>query len=367
MKVAVITRHAITNYGSLLQAFATQKVIENLGYSCEIIDYIREDEAYTRQEKTLLAGKNSWNSNLIKKILYLILRQPESILAGKKFEKEREKYLNLSRHYNSINELSESGTFADVYMVGSDQVWGPVMDGTYDSAYCLAFVDDEVKKISYASSFGRSEMTSEKKKFFLKWLSRFDHISVREESAVKLLNEMGFDAAQVLDPTLLLDRSFWDAYAEPIEEKKYVLVYQLHNDPKLGAYAKNIARYMNLPLIRVSVFLHQIKREGKLIWTPSIGQFLSYVKNATCMVTDSFHGTAFAINYNTPFIEILPNNGTGTRNINILKMTGLSDRILHDYEDITLASKEIDFANANYVLEKERKYSVQILEKMISS
>ena len=89
MKVAVITRHAITNYGSLLQAFATQQVIESLGHECEIIDYVREDESYTQHEKTLLARKPEWNRNPIKRAIYLALRQPESIASGKKFEAEQ--------------------------------------------------------------------------------------------------------------------------------------------------------------------------------------------------------------------------------------------------------------------------------------
>ena len=93
MKIAVITRHAITNYGSLLQAFATQVTIEKLGYECEIINYIRKDESYKNHEKTLLKRKTEWNRNPIKKIVYLLLRQPESCLAGKKFECEQNKYL----------------------------------------------------------------------------------------------------------------------------------------------------------------------------------------------------------------------------------------------------------------------------------
>ena len=83
MKVSVITRHAITNYGSLLQAMATQRVIEELGHNCEIIDYIREDESYSQHEKTLLKRKKEWNRNPIKKGLYLAIRQPESIVRNK--------------------------------------------------------------------------------------------------------------------------------------------------------------------------------------------------------------------------------------------------------------------------------------------
>lgn len=144
-----------------------------------------------------------------------------------------------------------------------------------------------------------------------------------------------------------------------------MLVYQLHNDEKLGRYAKRVADEMNLPLVRISASFHQITREGKFVWCPEMGQFLSYIKNATCMITDSFHGTAFAINFNTPFVEVLPNNNTGTRNMSILRMTGLSHRILRDEEDIQLAKNKVDFTEANEVLKEKRIESLEILKKMI--
>ena len=168
MKVAVITRHAITNYGSLLQAMATQRVVEGFGHTCEIIDYVRSDESYQQHEITLLKRKTSWNNNPVKRLLYLALRQPESILAGRRFEKFQKKYLKMTKRFSSVDELSKEKIDADVFVTGSDQVWGPVENGTYDSTYCLSFVPEGKKKISYAASFGHTEMTAENKEFFHK-------------------------------------------------------------------------------------------------------------------------------------------------------------------------------------------------------
>ena len=114
MKVVVITRHAISNYGSLLQAMATQQVIESLGHSCEIIDYIREDESYLNHELTLLKRKPNWYNNPIKRMIYLALRQPESVKAGRKFEKQQAKYLKLTKRYTSPEELKKGKPIADV-------------------------------------------------------------------------------------------------------------------------------------------------------------------------------------------------------------------------------------------------------------
>ncbi len=363
MKVDVITRHAITNYGSLLQAFATQEAIKQAGHECEIIDYIREDESYENHEKTILNRKPRWNNNPLKRLLYLLIRQPSSIVSGKKFEAQRKKYLNLSRRYKTREDIKNDCPHADVYMTGSDQVWGPTEDGTYDDNYCLSFVQGK-KKISYAASFGRTEMTDEVISFFKNNLNDYSHIAVREDSAVSILNDMGFEAEQVLDPTLLFEKEFWLTHAEDVRKDKYILIYQLHNDKKLGEYAERIAKEKGLPLIRISASFHQIFRPGRLVLCPSVSEFLGYVKNAELMITDSFHGTAFAINFNTQFVEILPNTKTGTRNLSILSLTGLSDRIYtEDNKDV--ANKKADFEYANQVLADKRRESKKTLEKMI--
>lgn len=366
MKAAVITRHFISNYGSLLQSIATEKVLNKLGYEAEIIDYIRDDENYHNIEKTILKNKKpEWFKDPIKRACYLALRSPEAAIAGIKFEKQRVRYLTLTQRYTNIEQLKNDPPVADVYITGSDQVWGPAGDGAYDGAYCLSFAPREKKKISYAASFGHTEVTGELTDYFKRNLSEYDHISVRENSAVRLINDMGMKALQVLDPTLLLSADEWESYTEPIKEKKYILVYQLHNNEKCSEYAIRAAKAVKLPLVRVSASLHQFCRGGKFKALPSIGRFLSYIKNAECMITDSFHGTAFAINFNTPFVEVLPNNNTGTRNISILEMTGLSDRILNNYDNLQLAVKPIDFSAASSIIEKKRKESMDLLKYML--
>lgn len=365
MKIAVITRHAISNYGSLLQAIATQQVIENLGHSCEIIDYVREDETLWKRERTQLGRKASWNNSKGRKLLYLTLRMPESIAAGKRFEKWQSQYLKLTKRYTSLEQLAASPPTADVYLTGSDQVWGPVENGSYDSAYCLSFVKQEHRKIAYAASFGHTELTDALTAYYKTWLTPYHQIAVRENSAAELLGRLGIKAQQVLDPTLLLDASYWAKYFKPIAHKKYILVYQLHNDRRLGEYADKIAKKKGLPLVRLSASFHQIARKGKLIWTPDLGTFLSYINNAECMITDSFHGTAFAINFNTPFIEVMPNNNTGTRNRSILQLTGLQGQILQRENSVSLMDQRVDFLHANQILEQKRKESLGVLKKMI--
>lgn len=141
MEVNVITRHAPANYGSLLQAIATQKVLEKIGVENKIIDYIPKVETGARIAFTQLKGKKSWNHNLLKKIAYILGREPENLIMYHKFERMRKKYLNMTEHFSTEQELASFAAESNsIFMTGSDQVWGPISTGTYDSAYFLKFV-----------------------------------------------------------------------------------------------------------------------------------------------------------------------------------------------------------------------------------
>ena len=370
MNIKVITRHAPTNYGSLLQSIATQKVLEQLGHDCQIIDYQREDERGLKMIETQVACKPEWARNPLKKLVYIAMRYPTEVHAQKRFDRMRKKYLKMTVRCVTLDDLNELE--ADVFMTGSDQVWGPTMCGVYDPAYFLSFVNDCTPKIAYAGSFGRTDFTAEILEEYKHWMGRYEAITVRENSAVETLNKMGISCqGQVLDPTLLLTAEEWckemevDSQVSPIKGK-YVLVYQIHSDKNLNDYATRFAKHTGLPLYRVSAYMHHANRGGKFVYCPDVRKFLALVKNCTYLVTDSFHGTAFALNFNKNFIEILPNNKTGSRNQSILQLTGLTDRIVTDYHDFTIANKHVDYCAVNNIFNKEREKSLMILKEMLS-
>lgn len=366
MKIKVITRHAPSNYGSLLQAMATIQVIESLGHQCEIIDYRKKNEIGIKGILTTLQNKPSWEKNLIKKYLYIALRYPEEKIAAILFEKMRSKYLKMTSRCYRINDLKT--LTADIFMTGSDQVWAPLLDGNYDKAYFLNFASPNSRKVAYAASFGKTQFSEKVIKDYKHLLSQYNAITVRESHAVKLLQDWNIECeGQVLDPTLLLDAQQWSKYITKEIKSKYVLIYEIHNNPLLDDYAKRFSKHMGLQLIRVSPSLHQITRGGKMIFCPSLGTFLSYIKNAQYIITDSFHGTAFAINFNKEFIEILPNNKTGSRNQSLLQLTGLEDRIIVDYNDYSLADKRINYAKVNEIMKKERQCSMHILSLLLEN
>ena len=275
----------------------------------------------------------------------------------------------MTKRFSSYIELEEYfKNSEDIFMTGSDQVWGPVSTGKHDLVYFLSFVPNRCKKVAFAASFGKAKFDENIIQEYKKYLVQYDNIAVRENTAVKILREINIDAKQVLDPTLLIDSTEWVKYIkkDKKETEEYILIYQIHNDPKLNQYAKKFASKTKLKLIRVSPILHQIKRGGKFVYLPDISEFLSLIKNAKYLITDSFHGTAFAINFNTQFIEILPNTGTSSRNQSILKLTELEDRVLTDLEDFSYIDSQIDFSKVNKIIQKNREESIEYLKEFIT-
>lgn len=370
MNIKVITRHGPSNYGSLLQSIATVKKIEEFGHQCEIIDYQRVDERGLNGVLTQLKAKDGFG-NPLKKLAYIAIRYPIEKFAQVRFDKMRKKYVKMTSRCSSHVDLKKIS--ADAFITGSDQVWGPMMNGVYDSAYFLQFVGKDSRKLAYGASFGKTKFDESTVEAYKKMLSEYDKIAVRERSAVSLLEEWGLDncLGQVLDPTLLLDSNTWKYLlvskhdSQKYANMNYILVYQIHNDPKLSDYAKRIARQTGKELLRVNPYLHQKYRGGKFICCPDLGEFLALIDNASCIITDSFHGTCFAINFGKQFIEILPNNATGTRNQSILELTGLSNRILRDFDDYSLIDELIDYGKVHEILKNERAESIQVMKDLL--
>ncbi len=363
-KVLVITRHAIANYGSILQAIATQRAVESLGYECKIIDYIRRDE-YKNNGLITAAKQKSY----VKKcppllIAYCLARLGENTAANNKFEAMRKKWLPMTEYYSDLTNPPK----ADIYMTGSDQVWGPLMNAQYDWNYFLSFADDSSKKVAYAASFAKMDISKEDASKMVKYLARYDSISVRESQAVQFLKDNGIDSEQVVDPTLLFDGETWRkmlSAKERSDKGKYVLIYQIHKNDMLCKHAKQFAQKVGLPLKRVAFMRHQKSWGGDFVETPDIREFIEYIDNAAYVVTDSFHGTAFSINLNTPFVTLMPETGTSARNISLLELTGLQSQIAKDENDFSVVGKTVDFAKSNEILAVERMKSLVILKRIL--
>ena len=284
-----------------------------------------------------------------------------------RFKKYQEKYLNLSNiEYNSVFELKKNKPLADIYCTGSDQDWGAIGCQKYDETYFLNFIDENDKAISYAASFGKDIICDELKQNLYELTKKYLKILVREDSAVKLLSECGVkNAKQVLDPTLLTSKEDWNNICnkERLINEDYILIYQLHHNKNLDKYAKKISKLTGKKLIRINTSKYFKYKAGKFIYLPSLDEFLSYIKYADIVLTDSFHGTCFSIIYNKNFIDILPSI-TGTRISSILKLFDLENRITTG-DNYNLAMENIDYDKVNKKLAVEQKKSINALKEAL--
>lgn len=364
-KVALITRHAIVNYGSFLQTYATQELLKDLGYEPIVIDYVREDENYRNVTKLLLKKSTKWNKNLLTKIIYLAVQCPDHYVSGLIFEKIRRKWLSLSARVTDISELTGNIIDADIFCTGSDQVWGEIGGDPLDPAYFLDFDAALTKrKISISASFGKDSYPKDRMDLFSKYLSVYNSISVREQSAIKIVEQLGKRAELMLDPTLMFGAERWKKLLPKVTDKPYVLIYQLNANSDMDQYAEQVAKKLGLPLVRISVELHNMFRKGKFVWCLSPFEFIAYINNAEYLITDSFHGTAYAIMMNTKFVEVLPREKMA-RNISILQQFGLEDRILKNFEDYSIINTPIDYSSVNQKLETAREQSIAKLRTML--
>ncbi|MGN0450343.1 MAG: polysaccharide pyruvyl transferase family protein [Ruminococcus sp.] len=362
--VAYLTRHTVSNYGSVLQAFATQTALEKLGCNPVCINYYRSDEKPKELVHTLLQC-SKWNKNALTRLVYMLTQKPVYSYAGKRFEQYRKIVKVTDREYNCEQDLIDDCPEADVYMTGSDQVWNTITCDKIDPVYFMSFLKDGQKRFSYAASFGGSEVKDKDKPVISNLLKKYDSVSIRENSGVRIAEELGINASQVLDPTLLLTKDEWDKIIPKREcSEKYVLVYQLHPNKNFDKYAKAFAKSKGLKLYRISQCFHHTVRSGKFICCPPVEEFLWYIKNAEYFLTDSFHGTAFAIGLNTQFVDILPKSYS-ERISSILELIGCENRILKSYDDFSITDNRIDFDEVNRKIETERQKSYDTLRNMI--
>ena len=188
---------------------------------------------------------------------------------------------------------------------------------------------------------------------------------VREDSAVGLLEKIGVGCkGQVLDPTLLLDKDDWGGFIKSRRKGGYILAYQLNN-AKVSDCARQLSIESGLPLVRVTPYFHQVVEGGKMVLLPSVGDFLSCIRDCSYLVTDSFHGTAFAINFNKQFMAVLPEGSTNTRNLSLLKLFGLERRAVSGTAIGGLAEGSIDYSLVNEMLEEQRRISIAALNNML--
>ena len=363
MKVDILTMHAARNYGAVLQAYALQYVIENyFGYSAEIVNYVSTQRTnYRYFTKVIDRLKHSY----LKSMLYLAAIFPSRLYAQIIFNKFVRKYLNLSKQKASNSEeLKKLKLDADTFCAGSDQIWNPVHNDGIDSSFFLDFVQKDKRKISYASSVGTSELTQMQKSQMKELLSDFYAISYREYSTKKIFENLKINGEWVLDPTLLLNQSNWHSIsANKKLPSDYLLLYWFGNPKSAMPEVKRIAKERNLKIVRISTILRKYKDDEIVEYYPPPERFIQLFENAKFVITDSFHGTAFSINFNKQFYS-MPARKNDDRFYSLFEMFDIFDRdMLEEFKP--LSNNDICYDKINKKLDEMRDISYSFLEKAL--
>ena len=348
MRIGILTLPLHTNYGGILQAYALQTILERMGHDVKVIDY-----------DYLFQTPSFWTmfKRFVKKILHM---QTLSV----RFEEELNKPMNIWRHYTQpfinmhihrlpIKDLN-TDLFCDMFdciVVGSDQIWRPThIKGVLGTSIPNAFLDFAkewpIKRIAYSASFGTDEweFSEEETSIIKKLISKFDAVSVREDSGVELCKRyLGIDAFHTLDPTLLLEKN---DYLKLCNKKKYkkrgdLLVYILDDTNEKDKIINILEGKYALTAFKTNIDENKHKRDKDS--QPPVEDWLMGFMNTKYVITDSFHACIFSIIFEKPFI-VIDNQERGMARISsLLTMFNMKDRLISNIDDVQSVSfKKID-------------------------
>lgn len=353
-KIGIITWHNYPNVGSALQAYALHTFINNHNGNATIINY------------SPFGRPSLWYIRLIISKFDFILPRRISKYLHYRFIAFEKKYFKETKLIKSVIGLQKTNNYFDTFICGSDQIWAP---NVFRDEYMLSFANDNKIKIAYAASIGLPSIPMELQNTYKKLLNRFQFISVREQQGAYLLKQLfGIDSTVVLDPTLLLTPKEYNKIATTtIKPAKYILCYFLGENEGHRTIVTEFSKRINLPVISIS--RNKIDIRDNFITDTDTGpcEFLSYIRDAEFVFTDSFHGLCFSINFNINFYvtkrfsEDSPIN-QNSRIINILKNFNLEDRLI---TQVPSKIEYIDFSDVNKKLDLLRVKSHDFLKKSI--
>lgn len=373
-KVALLTYHAAYNFGSMLQAFATQTAINSLGYDCKIINY------RLKSQKDIYATLH-WDKvknpvEYKREIDNLGVLYDYRVKRAKRFESFMKRYMNLTKEINEYKPALEEINKYRVAISGSDQILnmntGEIGRMTFDYMRPYLLDTDMVKKVSYASSFANTK--EEQLDILGPYFNKFSSFSVREKSwQEKVQKYCMCKVEHVADPTFLLTRKDWIRLLNIRKrkpKKKYILFYTLysyeHTKPKLEILLKTI-KYIDVDIHIIAPFCEKSVADisPKIIEKLDCGprEFLDELLNAEFVIPESFHGLTLSIIFNKRFACPSGKTGPELRKIEVLEVTGLSDRWRPNFWEIKLPDifEDFDYTEANKKIEELRAKSFKYL------
>lgn len=376
MEIGIITTFRQANFGSVLQAFSLQFVLEKMGYDAKLIDY---------KYPNIFHYKNGYP----RKSFWVTKKYKLRLLLGKMGLKPKNKMLLMNdfisqniictKTYGSKRQLRSNPPLFDVYISGSDQIWNPnTMFG--DMSYFLDFAPGTAKKIAYSSSFSCDKIPPKYQQEYQYFLKQYQSIFVREKNGKQIAEALTgrTDIEVVLDPTLLLDKNEWSKYADKSSLKNipqeyilfYMLAYTYNPQSKMAEILNKLQNQYKIPILSLSEKPANFNGEFiQIEQTQTIGiyEFLELFRNATMVVTSSFHGTAYALNFGKPLLALIDGEkksddriSTIMEKMEVNKQLINTDTIIDDSID-----PFYDVEREQVVLENERKRCLCLLKESI--
>ena len=355
--VGQITWITYKNYGTFLQAFALQNTLNKLGIKSNIID----DKRFTFGSKSI--------RHILSKLISIFRKKNSSDKTNRYdgYEHFSKRFLNIDRDWKSYEDLTNR---YDIFLCGSDQIWSPLLNDHHEGFYFASFAGSKNTKIAYGPSLGTKEYSYKFKDLISPWLSNFYKLSSREEEGTKILSEITGrkDIATVLDPTLLMTPAEWKEFEQQnrksLIEGSYVLLYLLRYNESYIRRAQELAINLKLPLVAFDN-LPELTKKVDYIVSGGPLEFITAIAHSNMVLTDSFHGTIFALNFKRKFITFQRfSNGEhmnqNSRIENLFKIVGIEDNFINEANIESLPS-EPDWEKIEDNLSKERLKSINYL------
>lgn len=363
MKIGIITFHRALNYGGVLQCFALYEYLRTKGHDVFIIDY---RPWFIEKYRTFFSWKElrskSGFSGIVKYVIKKVLNRKGQLKASKIFDSFLERF-----HFTSIiRTVDDISQDFNLIIIGSDQIWNPTICCGFDDVYWGQLGHKQVPIVSYAASIGETDKFDiENWKIIQAKLRNLNKISVRESSfCQELEDKCSISSRWVLDPTLLNSTVFDKIIVKP-KETNYLLLFTVQHEENAYIAAKNLAKKLNCIIIHISAIEYKVGRKidekVKQVFSVSPGEFCGYIKYATFVLTNSFHATAFSINFNKDFYVM--RCPAQVRMNSLLEELHLDNRVVDPKEDVVITS--IDYNQPNQILNRLRKSSFDYLDSIL--
>lgn len=379
MKIGITTYYyKVYNYGANLQAYALCKVLEKMGYDAEQICFNTSD-GFPVHEMPFIQGKIIRIKVLIYN-LFSTIRHLEYYILYKRRLQAVENFLNTkiphSKKIYNLKNISKSQKIYDLFITGSDVVWSPV---TNSPIFFLRFLEKETPKLAYAPSLGTNTLNDLEKEQLAKDIESFVAVSIREKSVAPFVADVsGRNVKHCVDSTLLLDENDWNSVcSKRIVNTPYVFCYFLGNNESAKKIAIEYAKRHNLTLVNISYYWKSYSKYCDFgdvkLYAVSASDFLSLIKYANKVFTDSFHACVFSEIFGTNFFAFSrgPSDGLSIRLIDFLTETGTLNHYCFDSDKLTLeyvdSISNIDFSDVHDKLAKMIVPSIEYLKKNIES